>query len=114
MVVIIVVVVIVVIVIDEVVALGIPFRCLPDGWVDKDNNDDNADNNDNDVGNDAGSAAEQSRSQDGCARVHPYELGIAQQAMAKAGCGWWREQRMQQPTIDESGKGKQRLAMRAK
>ena len=112
--VIIVVVVFVVVVIVKVVGLGIPFRCLPDGWVNKDNNDDDANNDDNDVGNDAGSAAEQSCSQDRCARVRPYELGIAQRAMAKAGCGRWSRQKTQQPTIDESGKGEQRLAMRAK
>ena len=77
---------------------------------DNDNNDD--DNDDDNVGDNAGSVAGQSRSQDGRANVRLYELGIAQRAMAKAGGGRWSGQRTQQPTIDESGEGEQRLAMR--
>jgi len=85
---------------------------------DNDDNDDNDDDNDDDdndvnVGDDAGSAAGRSRSQDGRAKVRPYEWGIARRAMAKAGGGRRSGQRRQQPTIDESGEGEdQRLAMR--
>jgi len=82
---------------------------------DDDDDDDNDDNDDNDVnvGDDAGSAAGRSRSQDGRAKVRPYEWGIARRAMAKAGGGRRSGQRRQQPTIDESGEGEdQRLAMR--
>jgi hypothetical protein len=76
------------------------------------NDDDDDDDNDDNVGDDAGSAAGRSRSQDERANVRPYELGIARQAMAKAGSGRRSGQRTQQPTIDESGEGEQRLAMR--
>ena len=49
---IVVIVVIVIVVIVKVVVLGIPSQCLPDGWVNMDDNKDN----DNDISNDAGSA----------------------------------------------------------